>query len=91
MPWNRLKLVLDPRGFFAAPVNTINRRENDRLLFSLFFFLPDKRSDSLHRKAYLYIVLKREIAGLSLLYYFALIAGETSVAIHRENLSASGV
>lgn len=38
MPWNRLKLVLDPRGFFAAPVNTINRRENDRLLFSLFFF-----------------------------------------------------
>lgn len=91
MPWNRLKLVLDPRGFFAAPVNTINRRENDRLLFSLFFFLPDKRSDSLHRKAYLYIVLKREITGLSLLNYFALIAGETSVAIHRENLSASGV
>lgn len=91
MPWNRLKLVLDPRGFFAAPVNTINRRENDRLLFSLFFFLPDKRSDSLHRKAYLYIVLKREITGLSLLNYFALIARETSVAIHRENLSASGV
>lgn len=90
MPWNRLKLVLDPRGFFAAPVNTINRRENDRLLFSLLF-LPDKRSDSLHWKAYLYIVLKREITGLSLLNYFALIAGETSVAIHRENLSASGV